>query len=659
MKHIILISLSLLLFGACNDISNDLKENLDNNDDDLVSSYTNEINNAVYDELSFENTRDFEDAERGLLARDSNLIVKSNEGTILWSQPSYEFVHGDAPSSVNPSLWRQAKLNNIHGLFKVRDSIYQLRGYDLANMTIIEGKTGWIIIDPLTAKETASKALEFARKHLGEKPIVAILFTHSHVDHFGGSLGIMSAEEAVKNKVRIIAPKGFMEEATSENIIVGTAMARRSMYMYGKNLPRSKYGHVGSGLGKSPTYGTFGIMVPNELIDHTLQEKNIDGVRFIFQYTPESEAPAEFTFYLPESKTFCGAEVVSNNMHNLYTLRGTKVRNAVNWSNYINEIIELFGDAEIYFGSHHWPKWGNENIIEFLKLQRDLYQYIHDQTVRLINAGYTSSEIPDRIKLPKSLSLPFANRGYYGTLRHNSRAVYQSYLGWYDGNPANLNPLAPEESSVKYVEMMGGSENILQKAQEYYEKGEYRWVAELLNHLVFAEPDNTRAKKILAKVYKQLGYQSESGPWRDVYLTAAQELINGAPKTGIDLAIMQDVLKETPTTYFFQSLAARLDGMAAEGKIIKVKIEFPDLKKTYILSLENSVLHHWEARIGEQVDASVKVTHALFIKMLVGKAGIKDILFSDELEIEGSKIDLIRFFTLFDKPDGTFNIIEP
>ncbi len=521
LKNIVLSFLSLFLLISCTEKNTETDLNSDNQSFSSASAVTEALNKSVLEVLPFENMQDFEDAERGLIARDSNLIVLGTEGEILWSQPSYEFVNGNAPASVNPSLWRQAKLNNIHGLFKVRDSIYQLRGFDLANMTIIEGKTGWIIIDPLTAKETATRALAFAREHLGEKPIVAIVFTHSHIDHFGGSLGIMSKEEANQNNVRIIAPKGFMEEATSENVIVGIAMARRSMFMYGKNLDRSEHGHVGSGLGKSPTYGTFGILNPTEIVDHTLQEMDIDGVRFVFQYAPESEAPAELTFYLPDSKTFCGAEVVSNNMHNLYTLRGTKVRDAVKWSNYINEMITIFGDAEIYFGSHHWPKWGNENVIEFLKLQRDLYRYIHDQTVRLMNAGYTSKEIADEIKLPESLSLHFANRGYYGTLRHNSRAVYQSYLGWYDGNPANLNPLAPKESSVKYIEMMGGAENVLTKAQAYFDNGEYRWVAELLNHLVFAEPDNTKAKELLANVYSQLGYQAESGTWRDVYLTAA------------------------------------------------------------------------------------------------------------------------------------------
>lgn len=646
----------LLLFIGCTK-NNSLPDSENQNNE--ASSFTKEYNKSVLEELPFENLQDFKDARRGLIARDSNLVVNSSEGDVLWSQPSYEFVDGDAPASVNPSLWRQASLNNIHGLFKVRDSIYQLRGFDLANMTIIEGKTGWIIVDPLTAKETAARALAFARKHLGKKPIVAIIFTHSHIDHFGGSLGIMTKQEAVKNKVRIISPKGFMEEATSENIIVGIAMARRSMFMFGKNLVRSKYGHVGSGLGKGPAYGTFGILNPTEIIDHTLQEKEIDGVRFVFQYTPESEAPTELTFYLPESKTLCGAEVISHNMHNLYTLRGSKVRDAVKWSNYITEMTHIFSDVEIYFGCHHWPKWGNKNIIDFLKSQADLYRYIHDQTVRMMNAGYTPLETANQIKLPKSLSSKFANRGYYGTLKHNSRAVYQYYLGWYDGNPAHLDPLPPEQSSVKYVKMMGGAENILKQARISYDKGEYRWVAELLNHLVFAESDNTAAKELLANTYKQLAFQAESGPWRDEYLTAAQELKNGAPDKGIDMSLLQEVLKETPVTYFFKSLSVRLNGPDAEGKRIKIKIDFTDLNETYILSLENSVLHYRKDENDEKTDAGIKITHPLFIKMLTGKAGVRDILFSDDLDIEGSKIDLIRFFALFDKPNGTFNIVTP
>ncbi|MBF0397558.1 MAG: MBL fold metallo-hydrolase [Desulfobacterales bacterium] len=653
-----LVIIAAMIIG-CLKRKTDFGPNVDTVGHTMPTEITAKANAAVLKELPFDNQQDFEDARRGLIASDPDLRIKNSQGEFIWDQPAYEFIKGDAPASVNPSLWRQAKLNNIHGLFKVTDSLYQLRGYDLANISIIVGKTGWIIVDPLTAKETAAIAIEFARKHLENKPVVAIIFTHSHIDHFGGVSGILSAEEAVKQKVRIIAPKGFMEEATSENIIAGVAMGRRSMYMYGKNLSRSERGHVDSGLGKGPVYGTFGILKPTDIIDHTPQEMTIDGVRFVFQNAPESEAPAELTFYLPDLKAFCGAEIVSHTMHNLYTLRGAKARNAIKWSNYIDEAINLFSDADVYFDTHHWPMWGNKQIVEFLKKQRDLYKYIHDQTVRLFNEGYTPGEIAETIKLPESLRIPFANRGYYGTLKHNSRAVYQTYLGWYDANPANLDPLPPKETGTRYVELMGGAETLLGKAQTFFDKGEYRWVAQLLNHLVFAQPDNIKAKELLACTYDQLGYQSESAPWRDVYLSGAYELRHSAPKKGIAVALLKDVLKQTSVAHFFDSMAVRLNGIHAEGIEIKVKIVFTDLNESYELVLENAVLHHRKAKPDSTPNAILNLTHDLFIRMMIGQVSLKEILFSDDIKIEGSKIDLLRFFQLFDKPAGIFNIVIP
>jgi linear primary-alkylsulfatase len=623
------------------------------------SRFTIAANTRVLGELAFHDQQDFEDARRGLLASDPEFQVKNERGELIWNQPAYRFIGEDPPASVNPSLWRQARLNNIHGLFKVTDGIYQVRGYDLANMTIIEGETGWIVVDPLTAKETAIAAMQLARSELGNKPVVAFIFTHSHVDHFGGVLGIVGAEEAAQRKIRIIAPDGFMQEATSENLIAGTAMGRRAMYMYGKRLARSERGHVGSGLGKGPAFGSFGILEPTEIVAHTPQEMTIDGIRFVFQNAPGSEAPAELTFYLPELKAFGGAEVVSHTLHNLYTLRGAKVRDALRWSNYIDEIVHLFGDAKTYFGSHHWPKWGNAEILDFLRKQRDLYKYIHDQSVRLLNEGLTPLEIADQIELPESLRTPFANRDYYGTVRHNARAVYQAYLGWYDGNPSHLNPLPPEEAGANYIELMGGAEAVLAEAQVSYDEGSYRWVAELLDRLVFAEPDNRQAKALLARTYDQLGYQAESGPWRDEYLSGAYELRHGGPEQGVDISLFEDLLKETPVAYFFDTMAVRLNGPDAEGKTITVKIVFADLGESYELSLENSVLHHRSVAQDATADVTLNVTYDLFIRMMIGKAGLKDTLFSDELAVEGSKIDLVRFFSLFEKPTGTFNIVTP
>ncbi|WP_457553835.1 alkyl/aryl-sulfatase [Desulfobacula sp.] len=662
MEKIFNCSLCLIMLLLLNNCGNTPKHdgNADPQGHTPPTRITVETNAQLLDELSFSDRQDFKDAKKGLIARDPQLKVKSQTGDVIWDQPSYEFMDKEAPSSVNPSLWRQGILNNIHGLFKVTDGIYQLRGFDLANMTIIESQKGWIVVDTLTSKETAAHAIAFARKHLGDKPIVAVIITHAHIDHFGGMLGIIDAVQAKNSNIRIIAPQGFMEAATSENIIAGMAMGRRADYMYGKRLARSKRGHVGSGLGKNPALGTFGIMAPTEIIDHTSQEKVIDGVRFIFQNVPESESPAELTFYIPDKKAFCGAEIISRTLHNLYTLRGTKVRDAKKWSQYIGEAMELFPDANVYFGVHHWPVWGNEHILNFLEKQRDIYKYIHDQTVRMFNAGLTPLEIADRIKLPGSLSLPFFNRGYYGTLRHNSRAVYQAYLGWYNGNPASLNPLPPQKAGRRYVKLMGGSDLVIKKAEKAFNNGEYRWTAEILNHLVFAEPDNNTAKELLARTYDQLGYQSESAPWRDVYLTGAYELRHGAPEKGMDISLMEDVLKQTPIHHLLDSLAVRLKGEKAEGKNLTIKIVFSDLNESYTLSLKNCVLRHAQSSDKDNaVDATIVITHELFIKMIIGKAGIKDTILSDDLKVKGSKLDLIRFFTLFEKPEGIFNIVTP
>ncbi|MFT4614743.1 MAG: alkyl sulfatase BDS1-like metallo-beta-lactamase superfamily hydrolase [Bacteroidia bacterium] len=501
--------------------------------------------------------------------------------------------------------------------------------------------------------------MAFARQNLGDKPISAVIFTHSHIDHFGGVLGVLGADSTTQ----IIAPEGFMEEATSENVIAGNTMSRRSMYMYGSQLEKSATGHVGSGLGKSPAFGSPGILSPTRIIDRTGELINIDGVEFIFQNAPASEAPAELTFYLPQKKAFCGAEVVSRTMHNLYTLRGTKVRDARKWSHYIDEALQMFGEADVYFGSHHWPMWGNANIVEFLEKQRDGYKYIHDQTLRLASKGHTPREIAEIIEMPESLRTSFPNRGYYGTLKHNAKAVYQAYFGWYDGNPANLDPLPPVEAANRYVRMMGGADTILEQAQKDFDKGDYRWVAEVLNHLVFAEPNNRAAKELLASSYDQMGYQAESGPWRDVYLTGALELRQGAPKNGVGIAKAADLIRETPVDQFFALMGAMIDGPKADGKVYTIAIEFTDLGEKHVLELKNAVLHHRSGNAtldtGAEPNATIRITHALFLKMLTGTAGLRETLFSDDVSVEGSKLDLVGFFSLLDQPDEVFNIVTP
>jgi linear primary-alkylsulfatase len=620
---------------------------------------TADLNTAVEKELPLDDRQDFDDARRGFIAADENLKVVNPAGGTLWDQTAYNYMGAQSPPSANPSLWRQARLNNIHGLFEVTKGVYQLRGFDLANMTLIKGQMGWIIVDPLTAEETAARALEFAFQHLEKKPITAIIFTHSHIDHFGGATGILSPEEADTGNVRIIAPHGFMEEAVSENVIAGIAMSRRALYMYGSRLPRSERGHIGTGLGKEPAMGSIGILAPTEIITRTSEEKTIDGVRFVFQNVPASEAPAELTFYLPDFKTFCGAEIASHCLHNLYTLRGTKVRDALKWSGYIDEAIDLFGEANIFFGVHHWPIWGNERIIDFLKKQRDVYKYIHDQTMRMANAGMTPREISAELTFPESMQKTFANRGYYGTLSHNAKAVYQLYFGWYDGNPAHLNPLPPVESASRYVEFMGGADSVLTKAQASYDKGEYRWTAEVLNHLVFAEPGNKKARDLLARAYDQLGYQAESGPWRDVYLTGAFELRHGGPEKSLDISNAMELLEQTPIPNFLDSMSVRLNGPKADGKKLTINLVFTDLGQSYVLRLENAVLHHKMAPPDAGANATLHITHRMFLNMATNTAGIKDFLFSDDIELSGSKIDLIRFFALLDRPKGKFNIVTP
>jgi alkyl sulfatase BDS1-like metallo-beta-lactamase superfamily hydrolase len=635
LPHLAMLGLALIL-GGCGD-----DQQASARTGSAASAATAAANGAVAESLPLGDQQDFEDASRGLIASQKPLKVTDANGRVLWNMEDYAFIEGDAPDSVNPSLWRQAKLNNINGLFEVTKGVYQLRGFDLANISLIQGKTGWILVDPLTTAPTARNALAFAREQLGDQKISAIIFTHSHIDHFGGIDGVLS--DAEREHLQVIAPEGFMEEASSENILAGPTMQRRAQYMYGSRLPRSATGHVDTGLGKQQTFGgDIGILEPTEIVSKTGQRIDVDGVEMVFQYTPASEAPAEMTFYIPQYKAFCGAEVVSHTLHNLYTLRGAKVRDALKWSGYIDEAITLFGqDAEVYFGSHHWPVWGKERINSFLKSQRDTYKFIHDQTLRLANAGYTPKEISAELKLPSTLEKNFANRDYYGTVSHNAKAVYQAYFGWYDGNPANLNPLPPAEAGAAYVEAIGGADKVLGIAQQSYDKGQYRWTAELLNHLVFAQPDNQAARELLAKTYDQLGYQAESGPWRDVYLTGAYELRNGPPTKVISLGEIARLLEETPLPLFFASMAASLNGPRADGKQLLINFNFTDLKENHVLQVENAVLHHRIAAPVAGADATVNLTKPLFLKLVTGGAGLKDTLFSDELSIEGSRLSLL------------------
>jgi alkyl sulfatase BDS1-like metallo-beta-lactamase superfamily hydrolase len=606
--------------------------------------------------LKLDDPQDFEDAARGLIARASGKILAA-DGTVLADLGAFGFLDGAAPPTVNPSLWRHARLNAPNGLFKVADGIHQLRGFDIANMTLIDGKSGWIVVDPLTSTESATAAIAFARQHLGDRPVSAVIFTHSHLDHFGGVLGVLTAADAAARRLPVVAPDGFVEEATSENVLVGTGMGRRSGFQFGRDLERSPKGFVDAGLGKSLVYGSYGILMPTQLITQETQELTLDGVRFVFHNVPATEAPAELTFEVPELKAYCGAEILAQTMHNLLPVRGAKVRDSLRWSNYLDQALARLGGIEVYFASHNWPVWGRERIAAFITAHRDVYRYTHDQTVRLINAGYTASEIADTVQLPQSLAAQFGARGYYGDLRHNVKAVYQYYMGIYDGNPAHLDPLPPERTAPRYLELMGGVEPVVAAARAAFGAGDYRWAAELLNHVMFATPDHAGARELLAQVYEQMGYIAEASTWRNSYLTAAAEVRDGPPKTGISRASLIGLLQHTPIERFLDAMAGALDGPAADGVNLRINLVFTDTRHSYVLWIENAVLHHKAAAPDPGADATLALTKAFFLRMMTGTAGAKDLLLSDEVKVSGSRLDLARFFGLIDKAPGTFAIV--
>ena len=652
-RTVVIFASSLLFVGCEPSVQQSNKEK------SQASVHTIASNKRMAESLDFTDQQDFVDAKRGLVASAPNNELRNQQGDTMWNPGSYAFVSGDAPETVNPSLWRQAKLNNIRGLFRVDEGIYQLRGFDLANTTLIKSDNGWIVVDPLTSLETTAAAMEFAEQHLGKIIVTGVIFTHSHADHFGGILAITNEQTAKYQGVPLIAPAGFIEEATSENVIAGPAMTRRGNYMFGNSLDHSPTGHVDSGLGKQVVFGSLSIVPPSVIIDQTQMNITVDGVDFEFFNMPGSEAPAELTFYLPQWKAFCGAEILSHVMHNVLTLRGAKVRDALLWSNYIGESIDRLDDVEIFFNSHHWPTWGHDRIITQMQQQQDMYKFTHDQTVRLANLGYTPREIAEKLELPESLAKNFHVRGYYGTLSHNSKAVYQHYFGWYDGNPANLNPLPPEQSAQRYVDFMGGSTAILQRAGQSMEQGDYRWVGEVLNHVVFAEPDNVPAREMLAEAYRQMGYQAESGPWRDIYLSGAAELIAGKVKEQFLKVNSKAFLQEVPLLEFMKALSVNLDAEKAAGKAITLNVLFTEREQNFVLTIRNSVMYYQDGPFDSTADASIRITQAMFVDLLVGEVGITDIITSDQLSIEGSTLKLLTFFSLLGESNDDFNIVLP
>ena len=604
-------------------------------------------NKASVKALDFSDRRDFERAEKGFIAT-------FEDGIPAYDPTSYDFVTGDAPDSVNPSLWRQSKLLAKHGLFKVTDGIYQVRSFDLSNITFIEGDTGWIVVDPLISKEAAARAKALVDHELGEKPISAVIITHSHIDHYGGIRGLSET-----NDFEIITPKGFVLETVSENILAGNAMSRRATYMFGGLLPRTPEGQVGVGLGQAISNGLPGLLPPTREVEEDFESFEVDGVPMEFMLTLGAEAPSEFMFYMPEQKAFCQAEIINHTLHNLYTPRGAKVRDGKLWSRYIDEAIQSYADkTDVSFGSHHWPVWGEEDVRELWTGQRDLYRYIHDQTVRLANEGYTMHEIPERLNLPDSTASSFANRGYYGTLSHNSKAQYQLYFGYFDGNPANLNPLPPTEEAKKFVAYVGGAEAVLEKAQADYKNGEFRFAATALNHLVFAQPENMEARNLLAQVYRQLAYQAESGSWRNFYLTGAQELANGirdVPQPNIG---SPDMVKSIPMSLYFDLLAVKIDGAKAAKKDLELNFVITDKDEKAHLFLSGGALHH---RMGTTKDdiPTLRITRAGLDALNLKQKSVGELVKEGAVEMSGNPLKIKAFFDLIEEPEYWFEIVRP
>lgn len=630
-----------------------------------ATDFTKKLNDDLLAYLPFGDTTDYANARRGFIATLPEGEIKDDKGNVVYSMKQYDFIHGKAPSTTNPSLWRQSELNSINGLFEVTKGIYQIRNFDLSNMSLIAGNKGWIVIDPLVSLETAKAGLALANEKLGARPVTAIIFTHSHVDHFGGVRGIVSEADVKSGKVPVYVPQGFMEHAVSENVMGGNTMGRRASYMYGNILPKDEKGTLGSGLGQTTSSGLAGIfdgtVVINELKGVT---KMVDGKKVEFIYTPESEAPAEMMLYFYDYKAFCQAENLSHTLHNLYTLRGAQVRNGQKWSQYIDLALEKWGDdVQFSFGSHHWPTWDNQNIVPYWESQRDLYRFIHDQTLRLANEGNTPVEIAEMLKLPESLDKQFYNRGYYGSLSHNVRAQYQLYFGWFDGVPANLNKLTPEDGGKKYVEFMGGADALLKKAKESYDKGEYRWVAEVVNHLVFADPQNKNARNLLADAYEQLGYQAESGPWRNFYLSGAKELRTGVKQMATpNLEASLDIVQAMSLDLFFNYIAMCFKGTEPEAAKMKYNfnLNFPDVKQKAALIISNGAM---TPRIGsnvtKDVTATITVNRTDLDKITLGQAKFEDLVNKGSIKIDGDAEAFKKAMSMVESFNFWFNIIEP
>ncbi|WP_455425893.1 alkyl/aryl-sulfatase [Dryocola sp. LX212] len=623
---------------------------------------TKQANEALYGQLPFSDKTDFANAHKGFVAALPQDAIKGEAGNVIWNPQQYAFIkEGDkAPDTVNPSLWRQSQLINIGGLFEVTDGVYQIRNLDLSNMTIIEGKSGVTVVDPLVSAETAKAGMDLYYKNRGKKPVVAVIYTHSHIDHYGGVRGIVDEADVKAGKVKIYAPQGFMGAAVDENIMAGNAMSRRASYMYGNVLPADAKGQVGAGLGTTTSAGTVTLLAPTNYITHTGQEEVIDGLTYDFMMAPGSEAPSEMLWYVKEKKMIEAAEDVTHTLHNTYSLRGAKIRDPLAWSKYINAAIDRWGnDAEIIIAQHHWPTWGKDNVLNLMKGQRDMYRYINDQTLRMANEGLTRDEIAANFKLPPKLAKTWASRGYYGSVSHDVKATYVFYLGWFNGNPATLDELPPEESAKKFVEYMGGADNILNKAKADFDKGNYRWVAQVVNNVVFADPDNKAARELEADALEQMGYQAESGPWRNFYLSGAQELRNGVVKAATPNTASPDTVRAMTPEMFFDYMAVHINGEKAANAHVVLNFDFGDQGGKYKLELENGVLNHTPASEAANADATINLSRDTLNRIVLKEETLQQAKDKGDVKITGDASKLDEVMSYMDKFEFWFNMVTP
>lgn len=627
-----------------------------------ATAQTKSANDALYGQLPFTDKTDFMNAHKGFIAPLPSELIKGKQGNVVWDPQQYVFIkEGEkAPDTVNPSLWRQSQLINIGGLFQVTDGVYQIRNLDLSNMTIMEGKEGITVIDPLVSAETAKVGMDLYYKNRGKRPVVAVIYTHSHVDHYGGVRGVIDEADVKSGKVKVYAPAGFMKEAVSENIMAGNAMSRRASYMYGNLLKPDAKGQVGAGLGTTTSAGTVTLIEPTNYITHTGQKEVIDGLTYDFMMAPGSEAPSEMLWYVEEKGMIEAAEDVTHTLHNTYSLRGAKIRDPLAWSKYINDVISRWGGkANIIIAQHHWPTWGNENVVKLMKSQRDMYRYINDQTLRMANQGLTRDEIAANFKLPSGLEKSWASRGYYGSVSHDVKATYVFYLGWFNGNPATLNELPPVDAAKKYVDYMGGADAIMQKAKTDYAQGNYRWVAQVTNNIVFADPSNKEARNLEADALEQMGYQAESGPWRNFYLTGAQELRNGVVKGATPNTASPDTVKAMSPEMFFDYLAVHINGEKAANAQAVFNVDLGADGGKYKLELENGVLNHSADAQASNADASITLNRATLNKIILKEESLKQAEEKGDVQISGNHAKLDEFLGYLDSFDFWFNMVTP